>query len=272
MARKAVLVPGGPRPTVPSERTLSPKWGQSVPAAKAAKGARAPQGPPSTGPLQAQNPGLASERLRARMLERLRASGIRHEAVLAAMSRVPRHLFVDGALASRAYEDTALPIGHAQTISQPYVVARSLALALDFVAAEDPQRVRALEIGTGCGYQAAVMSHLFAEVVSIERIEPLHRSARERLESMGLSVRLQLADGQAGLSDDPGFDVIVMAAGMPHPPPELLRQLTQGGVLVGPIGAPEQRLVVIQRVEAQRYVTQTYDVVQFVPIRSGIQQ
>jgi protein-L-isoaspartate(D-aspartate) O-methyltransferase len=205
------------------------------------------------------------------MLDRLRASGIQDEAVLNAMAEVPRHRFVDAALASRAYEDTALPIGYAQTISQPYVVARSLSLARQALGPEDASSARALEIGTGCGYQAAVMSLLFAQVVSVERIEPLHRGASDRLRGLGYRAELQLADGQAGLPEAPDFDLIVMAAGMPHPPTELLRQLREGGVFVGPIGAPEQRLVVIRRGSGQQFQTHTHDVVQFVPIRSGIQ-
>jgi len=264
LARKPVIVPGAPRPTVPPARSLSPKWGQSVPPAH-------PKPSATASGLPSENPGLASERLRSRMLERLRRSGIEDEAVLAAMRAVPRHRFVDPALASRAYEDTALPIGYAQTLSQPYVVARSLSLARAALGPEASARARALEIGTGCGYQAAVMTVLFETVFSLERIEPLHRGARERLQQMGFQAQLVLADGQLGLEDSQGFDLIVMAAGMPHPPAELLRQLRDGGVFVGPIGAPEQRLVVIQRISGPQFHTQPYDVVQFVPIRSGIQ-
>lgn len=268
MARKSPLEPGGPRPTVPAERTLSPKWGQSVPNPKSGQSGR------STAVEAPENPGLASERLRTHMIDRLRRCGGLDEAVLAAMAVVPRHRFVDAALASRAYEDTALPIGHAQTISQPYVVARSLSLALEALKAPSsgmPIQARALEIGTGCGYQAAVMAQLFAEVISVERIEPLHRSAADRLRLLGFQVELVLADGQQGLNDPRGFEVIVMAAGMPHPPTELLRQLCPSGVFVGPIGSPDQRLVVIQRVAEQQFQTHSFDMVQFVPIRSGVQ-
>ncbi|MEY4014569.1 MAG: hypothetical protein RLZZ290_1433 [Pseudomonadota bacterium] len=273
MARKPIIVPGAPRPQAPAERVLEPKWGQSVPAA------RRMQKPISREATLADphmNPGLASDRYRDRMLERLRRAGIQNERVLGAMASVPRHRFVDPALASRAYEDTALPIGHAQTISQPYVVARSLSLALEAVSLALPHNgarpLRALEIGTGCGYQAAVMAQLFDEVVSLERIEPLHKAAAQRLTEMGYRVTLKLADGQLCLEDGPGFDVVVMAAGMAHPPPELLRQLSDGGVLVGPLGSPEQRLVVITQDRALGFKTSTYDVVQFVPIRSGIQR
>lgn len=266
MARKPILVPGGPRPQAPAERIFEPKWGQSVPTAR-----RAPATPLTPAPPDA-NPGLASTRHRDRMLERLQRAGIQDQRVLKAMASVPRHLFVDAALASRAYEDTALPIGHAQTISQPYVVARSLCLALDALPDTRSKPLRALEIGTGCGYQAAVMTHVFEEVVSVERIEPLHEAAARRLEALGYRANLQLADGQLGFDDGRGFDVIVMAAGMAHPPPELLRQLASGGVLVGPLGSPEQRLVVITREATQGFKTSTYDVVQFVPIRSGIQR
>jgi protein-L-isoaspartate(D-aspartate) O-methyltransferase len=273
LARKPIIVPGGPRPQAPAARVLEPKWGQSVPTARKAQKPSSNAVVPTDPHL---NPGLASDRYRDRMLERLRLAGIQSERVLKAMASVPRHRFVDPALASRAYEDTALPIGHAQTISQPYVVARSLSLALEAITHALPQPqtrpLRALEIGTGCGYQAAVMTHIFDEVVSLERIEPLHKAAVQRLAEMGYHATLKLADGQVSFDDALGFDVVVMAAGMAHPPPELLRQLRDGGVLVGPLGSPEQRLVVITQDRALGFKTSTHDVVQFVPIRSGIQR
>ncbi len=146
-----------------------------------------------------QNPsGLVSARVRDRMVERVRELGVRDSRVLEALRNVPRHLFVDEALASRAYEDTALPIGHGQTISQPYIVARTAELALEELA--DARAARVLEVGTGCGYAAAVLAQLFGEVVSVERLRALHEKARENLRPLRLSnVRLILGDGALGV-------------------------------------------------------------------------
>src|ERR671923_836276 len=175
--------------------------------------------------------GMTSQRTRARMVERLRAQGIRDERVLGALGAVPRHLFVDEGLASRAYEDTALPIGFAQTISQPYVVARMIELLL---AGRDPGR--ALEVGTGCGYQAAVLAMIFPEVYSIERIKALLERARRNLLALRLAnLRLAHGDGYAGLEQAAPFHSVIVAAAAPRVPEALVRQLASGGRMILPL-------------------------------------
>lgn len=215
--------------------------------------------------------GLASDRTRARMVERLGTQGIRNTTVLSAMREIPRHQFVDEALASRAYEDSALPIGHQQTISQPFVVARVIELALSLVQPTDPPRpLSALEVGCGCGYQAAVMARCFGRVVSVERIKALADLARANLRSLRLSnLKLIYGDGLVAAAADGPFDVILMSAGMPTIPQELVGQLAVGGVLVAPIGAPEQRLVAVQRVGETEFKTQAFDLVRYVPVIRG---
>jgi protein-L-isoaspartate(D-aspartate) O-methyltransferase len=214
--------------------------------------------------------GMTSQRTRLRMVERLRRKGIRDERVLAAMAAVPRHLFVDEALASRAYEDTALPIGFSQTISQPYVVARMLESLLGDTSV--PRKV--LEVGTGCGYQAAVLAQLAGEVYSIERIRALLERARVNLRALRLSnLRLTHADGRAGLEVAAPFDAIVVAAAAPSVPEALLRQLAPGGRMVLPLkggAAPRaaQRLAMYER--GPRGITESVlDEVLFVPLETG---
>jgi protein-L-isoaspartate(D-aspartate) O-methyltransferase len=210
---------------------------------------------------------MTSERTRARMIERLRESGIRDERVLAAMAAVPRHRFVEEALASRAYEDTALPIGFAQTISQPYIVARMVEILMD---KKQPKNV--LEVGTGCGYQAAVLARLCAEVYSIERIKGLHERARANLLGLKLSnLRLVHGDGYAGLEKAAPFQAIVVAAAAPSVPEALLRQLAPGGRMVLPLrdGANgAQRLVLVER-SGRGFVETELDTVRFVPMEAG---
>jgi protein-L-isoaspartate(D-aspartate) O-methyltransferase len=214
--------------------------------------------------------GMTSQRTRLRMVERLRRKGIRDERVLAAMAAVPRHLFMDEALASRAYEDTALPIGFSQTISQPYVVARMLESLLDDRAA--PRKV--LEVGTGCGYQAAVLAQLAGEVYSIERIRALLERARANLRALRLSnLRLTHADGTAGLEVAAPFDAIVVAAAAPSVPEALLRQLAPGGRMVLPLrtgSAPRaaQRLALYER-GVRGFTESVLDEVLFVPLETG---
>ncbi|MGE5945884.1 MAG: protein-L-isoaspartate(D-aspartate) O-methyltransferase, partial [Betaproteobacteria bacterium] len=178
--------------------------------------------------------GMTSQRTRARMIERLREQGIRNEAVLAAIAAVPRHVFVEEALASRAYEDTALPLGLGQTISQPYVVARMIELLLNGRQGLG----RTLEIGAGCGYQAAVLAQLTSEVYAIERLAPLLEKAKANMRKLQqFNVRLKYADGQFGLPEAAPFDSIIVAAATPKVPPALLEQLAMGGRLVLPLGA-----------------------------------
>jgi protein-L-isoaspartate(D-aspartate) O-methyltransferase len=210
---------------------------------------------------------MTSERTRARMIERLREQGIRDERVLAAMAAVPRHRFVEEALASRAYEDTALPIGFAQTISQPYIVARMIEI---LIVKKQPKNV--LEVGTGCGYQAAVLARLCAEVYSIERIKGLHERARANLLGLKLSnLRLVHGDGYAGLEKAAPFHAIVVAAAAPSVPEALLRQLAPGGRMVLPLrdGANgAQRLVLVER-SGRGFVETELDTVRFVPMEAG---
>jgi len=213
--------------------------------------------------------GMTSQRTRARMVERLREEGIRDERVLAAMAVVPRHVFVEEALASRAYEDSALPIGFGQTISQPYVVARMLE---ELGRARDPGK--ALEVGTGCGYQAAVLARVAREVYSVERILALLERARANLLGLKLAnLRLVHGDGNAGLEKAAPFDSIIVAAAAPQIPPALLRQLAPGGRMILPLKASgaargAQRLILIER-GARGFTETALDPVRFVPLEPG---
>lgn len=201
------------------------------------------------------------------MVERLREKGIRSEAVLAAMAAVPRHVFVEEALASRAYEDTALPLGMGQTISQPYIVARMIELLLN----GRPGIGKTLEIGAGCGYQAAVLAQLSKEVYAVERIGPLLEKAKAHMRTLQqFNVRLKHADGMQGLPEAGPFDSIIVAAAGLNIPPALLAQLAPGGRLVLPVGASEQYLSLVER-SPQGYTETRLDAVRFVPLLSGTQ-
>jgi protein-L-isoaspartate(D-aspartate) O-methyltransferase len=211
--------------------------------------------------------GMTSQRTRARMVERLREQGITDARVLEAMAGVPRHLFVEEALASRAYEDTALPIGFGQTISQPYVVARMIEILI-----RDRPLGKVLEIGTGCGYQAAVLASLAAEVYSIERIKELLERARANLRPLRLkNLRLAHGDGAAGMEKAAPFDCIILAAAAPRMPQALLPQLARGGRMILPLreqGADAQRLVLVER-SRLGYAETALDPVRFVPLQPG---
>ncbi len=214
-----------------------------------------------------ENLGLNSERLRIAMVERLHTQGITDERVLSAMQRVPRHTFVDEALASRAYDDAALPIGHGQTISQPWVVARMIAAVCETGL---PSRV--LEVGTGCGYQAAVMSYVFPQVYSVERIRALYDMAKENLRVLQLTkVRLSYGDGMAGLVSSAPFDAIIVAAAGLKIPQALMTQLSIGGVLIAPEGASAQKLIRVQRKSETNWSREELEEVRFVPLKSGLQ-
>jgi protein-L-isoaspartate(D-aspartate) O-methyltransferase len=214
--------------------------------------------------------GLTSERVRARMVERLRELGIRDPRVFAAMQKVERHRFVDPALASRAYEDTALPLGHGQTISQPFVVARCAELALAALA--DPKSARVLEIGTGCGYAAAVLSQLMGTVYSIERIRALHEFARSNLRPLRIAnLRLVFGDGMLGLPAEAPFDAIVSTAAAESAPQAWLDQLAPAGVIVAPLGRDVQHLTVISKGAAGGPIHTRHDLVKFVPLVPGTQ-
>lgn len=215
--------------------------------------------------LDVQGIGMTSQRTRNRLVERLREKGIRNEAVLAVISKTPRHLLVDEALASRAYEDTALPIGHGQTISQPYIVARMTELLL---AGENPPR-KVLEIGTGSGYQAAVLAPLVEKVFTVERIEPLYRATRDMLQALGYrNVRTYLSNGSWGVAQEAPFDAIIATAAPETVPLALLEQLAIGAKLIIPVGkqGSEQTLQVITRTHDATYTTVDYESVQFVPM------
>ncbi|WP_213778395.1 protein-L-isoaspartate(D-aspartate) O-methyltransferase [Caballeronia sp. dw_276] len=212
---------------------------------------------------------LTSERVRERMVERLRANGITDPRVLAAMSAVPRHMFVDPGLAAQAYEDAALPIGHHQTISKPSVVARMIEL----VAAGRTLK-NVLEIGTGCGYQAAVLSQVATDVYSIERIRPLSERAKLNLRPLRVpNIRLHYGDGRLGLPAAAPFDAIVIACAGLDVPQALLDQLAVGGRLVAPVGsqtAQAQILTLVERVSPTQWRESQLDRVFFVPLKSGV--
>jgi len=214
---------------------------------------------------EAQGLGMTSQRARDRLIERLREQGIADPRVLDVMRRLPRHLFCDEALASRAYEDTALPIGRAQTLSQPYVVARMTEALIEHGV---PGKV--LELGTGSGYQAAVLGMLIDNVYSIERIEELSRSARKRLRKLGLTnVRTRFDDGRLGWIEHAPFDAILITAATATLDPELIKQLRPGGVLVAPVGGSEgQRLIRLRWVE-DRWQQDDLGAVLFVPLLGG---
>ncbi len=209
--------------------------------------------------------GMTSQRTRQRLVDRLREAGIKDERVLAQIYEMPRHIFVDEALASRAYEDTPLPIGFSQTISSPYIVARMTEL----VRNGRQQLDRLLEIGTGCGYQTAILARFAKEVYSIERIEALLSKARAHLRELRVNnVRFKHGDGRLGLPEVAPFDGIVVTAAALETPSELVAQLAPGGRLVFPKGQDEQRLYLVERID--QGVTETVlGPVKFVPLLPG---
>ena len=211
--------------------------------------------------------GMTSQRTRNRLVERLRQAGIKSDEVLNVVARTPRHLFVDEALAQRAYEDTALPIGHGQTISQPYTVAKMTEILL---SGGELQRV--LEVGTGSGYQTAILSPLVRELYSVERIEPLHSKAKQRLQQLEYdNVFLALSDGSWGWPEFGPYDGILAAAAPEQVPQALLEQLADGGRMVIPVGGEEQAGLVITR-HGQHFSRKKLEAVKFVPFLSGVQQ
>lgn len=208
--------------------------------------------------------GMTSQRTRQRLVDRLREAGIKDERVLAQIYEMPRHIFVDEALASRAYEDTPLPIGFSQTISSPYIVARMTELVRNGRALD-----RVLEIGTGCGYQTAILSRFAKEVYSVERIEALLIKARANLREIKVSnVRFKHGDGSLGLPEAGPYDGIVMAAAAMETPAEILAQLAPGGRLVFPRGQDEQCLYTVENTD-EGFVETKLESVKFVPLLSG---
>ncbi|PKO92949.1 MAG: protein-L-isoaspartate O-methyltransferase [Betaproteobacteria bacterium HGW-Betaproteobacteria-1] len=208
--------------------------------------------------------GMTSQRTRSRMLARLREQGIRDEVTLAAMGAIPRHIFVDEALSSRAYEDVSLPIGFGQTISQPYIVAR-----MTEILRGNGSLGKVLEIGTGCGYQTAVLSKLAKEVYSVERISPLLMKARGNLRELRMrNIKVKHADGTMGLPELAPFDGIIVTAASGHIPEDLLAQLAVGGRMVIPVGTEEQTLYLIERTPTE-YLQTKLEAVKFVPLLGG---
>ena len=215
--------------------------------------------------MSQQGIGMTSQRTRERLIQRLMDQGITRFEVLEAIRSVPRHLFVDEALAHRSYEDTALPIGYGQTLSQPYVVARMSELAL---AQGRPKKV--LELGSGSGYQTAILASLVDEICAIERIKPLLERARKQLRALRVrNVRLRHGDGLDGWSSEAPFDLILGAAAPERLPTQLLEQLTPGGRLILPVGGERQQLIMVTAT-AEGYVEEVIEKVNFVPMVRGV--
>ena len=215
--------------------------------------------------MSQQGIGMTSQRTRERLIQRLMDQGITRFEVLEAIRSVPRHLFVDEALAHRSYEDTALPIGYGQTLSQPYVVARMSELAL---AQGRPKKV--LELGSGSGYQTAILASLVDEICAIERIKPLLERARKQLRALRVrNVRLRHGDGLDGWASEAPFDLILGAAAPERLPTQLLEQLAPGGRLILPVGGERQQLMMVTATP-EGYVEEVIEEVNFVPMVRGV--
>ena len=215
--------------------------------------------------MSQQGIGMTSQRTRERLIQRLMDQGITRFEVLEAIRSVPRHLFVDEALAHRSYEDTALPIGYGQTLSQPYVVAKMSELAL---AQGRPKKV--LELGSGSGYQTAILASLVDEICAIERIKPLLERARKQLRALRVrNVRLRHGDGLDGWASEAPFDLILGAAAPERLPTQLLEQLAPGGRLILPVGSERQQLIMVTAI-ADGYVEEVIEEVNFVPMVRGV--
>jgi len=219
-------------------------------------------------PAAVRQTSLVSDGVRKAMVARVAKQGVSDAKVLAAMEAVPRHMFMEPGLASQAYIDASLPIGHHQTISQPYIVARMIEIMRDNNKGKVLDRV--LEIGTGCGYQAAVLSLVAKEVYSIERIKPLHELAKNNLRPLRIAnIRLHYGDGMLGLPQVAPFDGIILAAAGLEVPQALLEQMAIGGRLLAPVGARQQMLQLIQRVGQYDWTSETLEQCHFVPLRPG---
>ena len=215
--------------------------------------------------MSRQGIGMTSQRTRERLIQRLMDQGITRFEVLEAIRSVPRHLFVDEALAHRSYEDTALPIGYGQTLSQPYVVAKMSELAL---AQGRPRKV--LELGSGSGYQTAILASLVDEICAIERIKPLLERARKQLRALRVrNVRLRHGDGLDGWASEAPFDLILGAAAPERLPTQLLEQLAPGGRLILPVGGEQQQLMMVTATP-EGYVEEVIEEVNFVPMVRGV--
>ncbi len=209
--------------------------------------------------------GMTSKRTRLRLVDQLRTMGISHSEVLALIESLPRHIFVDEALASRAYENTALPIGHGQTISQPYIVALMTQVLFN------KPRPKILEIGTGCGYQTAILAPMCEQVISLERIVKLHRQARDRLYDLGVrNVVFRHGDGFAGMAEFAPFDGILAAAVSEDVPQELIDQLAEGGRVIMPVGKGDKQVLLVVDKTADGLVQTEIEAVRFVPRLAGL--
>jgi protein-L-isoaspartate(D-aspartate) O-methyltransferase len=219
------------------------------------------------GAMIGQGIGMTSQRARARMIERLKTQGITNARVLAAMAEVPRHPFLEEGIQQRAYDETPLPIGQGQTISSPYIVAMSCELISQGRPLE-----RVLEVGGGCGYQAAVLSKLAKEVLSLERIAKLIGRARQTLRDLRINnVLIKNVDGSEGYPAAAPYDAIVVAAAMPFIPDALKQQLKPGGRLVAPVGAGEvQKLILVEALPEGGFKESELEAVKFVPLLSGV--
>jgi protein-L-isoaspartate(D-aspartate) O-methyltransferase len=223
-------------------------------------------------PSALKGEGMTSQRARDRLATSLRESGIKNARVIEVIRNLPRHHFIDQALQSRAYENTALPIGHGQTISQPWVVARMTEALLEHFDAKQGMPKKVLEIGTGSGYQAAVLSALVTQVYTVERIEELLRQARRRFRQLGLNnLRTRHDDGKLGWADEAPFDAMILTAAGDTIPYPLLDQLSPDGVLVAPVGSPSSQVLIRMRGDGQGdFVQEELGAVSFVPLLGGI--
>ena len=282
----ATRKPGAPAPVAtPQTATRNAAHtavnkGAAQPPAAAQPSPRAPgyaQAHAPAAPVAQRSELMASEAVRRAMVARVARQGVKDGVVLAAMEAVPRHLFIEPALSAQAYIDASLPIGHNQTISQPYIVARMIEAMRESM--REPVREgkpagqlgRVLEIGTGCGYQAAVLSFVAREVYSIERIKALHELAKTNLRPLRISnLRLQYGDGMLGLPQVAPFDGIILAAAGLEVPRALLEQLVIGAHLVAPVGAQVQHLQRITRIGKSEWASETLEACHFVPLRPGI--
>jgi protein-L-isoaspartate(D-aspartate) O-methyltransferase len=217
--------------------------------------------------LLLQGVGMTSQRTRERLIQRLMDQGVSNELVLDVIRNTPRHIFLDEALSHRAYEDSSLPIGFGQTLSQPYIVARMTELLVGAAAKLD----KVLEIGTGSGYQTVVLAQLVKQLYSVERVKPLQDKARERLRTLGVrNVLLRHADGGFGWPEQGPFDAILSAAAPRVVPERLKQQLAPNGVLVIPVGGEQQELQLVMRDgDTEQFVTRVIEPVKFVPLLSG---
>ncbi|RJG04165.1 protein-L-isoaspartate(D-aspartate) O-methyltransferase [Noviherbaspirillum sedimenti] len=259
-AAPRTMAAGALAPAAPSSKSAGP--------ANPAVSTGAGKSTAAAAPASARAVPLVSEGVRKAMVERVAKQGVRDPMVLAAMLEVPRHLFMEPALASQAYIDASLPIGYHQTISQPYIVARMIEVMRDNRNRGALGRV--LEIGTGCGYQAAVLSLVAKDVFSIERIKPLHELAKSNLRPMRIAnIRLHYGDGMLGLPQAGPFDGIILAAAGLEVPQALLAQLTIGGRLVAPVGERHQVLQLVERTGPAEWASTTLEACHFVPLRPG---